>query len=78
LQLLHQSVGSPQPGPAMTNPAPMAVSRTQLTITLAIAVVCLVAWALLAFVTPVGIGQVHVLLGAGVTLYVRWYALRNR
>jgi hypothetical protein len=62
----------------MTNPAPTAVSRTQLNLTLAIAVICLVAWVLVAFVTPVGIGQVHLLLGAGVTLYVRWYALRNQ
>ncbi len=62
----------------MTNPAPKTVSRTQLNLTLAIAVICLVAWVLVAFVTPVGIGQVHLLLGAGVTLYVRWYALRNQ
>lgn len=62
----------------MTPPSPVTVSRTQLNLTLAIAVICLVAWVLVAFVTPVGIGQVHLLLGAGVTLYVRWYALRNQ
>ncbi len=62
----------------MTNSMPIAVSRTQLNLTLAVAVLCLVAWVLVAFVTPVGIGQVHLLLGAGVTLYVRWYALKNQ
>jgi hypothetical protein len=60
----------------MTNPAPLAVSRTRLTLTLAVSLICLVAWVLVAFVTPVGIGQIHLLLGAAVTLYVRWYALK--
>ncbi|MEP7326545.1 MAG: hypothetical protein ABI836_11395 [Gemmatimonadota bacterium] len=61
----------------MSHPSPTAVSRTQLNVTLALSVVCVLAWVMLAFVTPVGIGQVHLLLGAGVTLFVRWYALRN-
>ncbi len=61
----------------MPNPEPVPVSRTQLVLTLATSMVCLVAWVLVAFVTPVGIGQIHLLLGAGVTLFVRWYALGN-
>lgn len=61
----------------MTAPAPLVVSRTQLTVTLVLALVCLVAWILLAFVFPLGVGFVHLLLGAGTTLLVRWWALRN-
>ena len=60
----------------MTTPAPSVVSPTQLAVTLVIALVCLVAWVLLAFVFPVGVGAIHLLLGAGVTLLVRWYALK--
>ena len=44
--------------------------------TLAIAIVCLVAWIALAFVVPVGIGAVHLLLAVGAVLLVRWWALR--
>ena len=34
-------------------------------------VVCLVLWVVLTFVAPVGLGVVHVLLGAGVLLLIR-------
>ena len=61
----------------MTNPASMAVSRTQLIVTLTASVVCLATWVLLTFVAPVGIDKLHLLLGAGVTLFVRWYALKQ-
>lgn len=62
----------------MSNAALITVSRTQLIVTLIISIVCLVAWVLLAFVFPLGIGHVHLLLGAGVTLFMRWYALKYR
>jgi hypothetical protein len=61
----------------MTAPAPVVVSQAQLTVTLVLALVCLLAWILLAFVFPLGVGFVHLLLGAGTTLLVRWWALRN-
>jgi hypothetical protein len=61
----------------MSNSAPLTPSRTQLTVTLVVAVVSLIAWILLAFLFPVGIGYVHLLLGIGVTLLVRWFALEN-
>jgi hypothetical protein len=44
--------------------------------TLAIATVCLVAWIILGFVIPVGIGAVHLLLAVAAVLLVRWWALR--
>ena len=39
-------------------------------------VVCLVLWAVLAFIRPVGLGVVHVLLAVSAVLWVRWWALR--
>jgi hypothetical protein len=47
-----------------------------LTLTLVLAVLSLVAWVLLGFVFPLGIGIIHVLFAIGATLLVRWYALR--
>lgn len=32
---------------------------------------CILVWIVLTFVTPVGLGVVHVLLGAGVLLLIR-------
>jgi hypothetical protein len=39
------------------------------------AIVALGLWFLLTFARPVGLGIVHLLLGAGVVLLVRWWAL---
>jgi len=41
------------------------------------AVVALALWVLGTFIIPVGLGLVHVLLGIGVVLLVRWWALRE-
>ena len=50
-------------------------------LTLVIALVSLVAWALLVFVIPTSVpattGMVHLLLALGTTLLVRWWALRD-
>ncbi|MBX3147420.1 MAG: hypothetical protein KF785_11700 [Gemmatimonadales bacterium] len=40
------------------------------------AVLALIVWFVLTFVTPVGIGLVHLLLTIGVVLLIRWWALR--
>lgn len=40
------------------------------------AIVALTLWFALTFVVPAGLGLVHVLLGAGVVLWIRWWALR--
>ena len=45
---------------------------------LLIAVVLLVAWVILGFIVPVGIGAVHLLLAVGATFLVRWWALRDQ
>ena len=45
--------------------------------TLLAALALLAAWIVLTFVTPLGVGAVHLLLAAGVTLLVRWLALRD-
>jgi hypothetical protein len=37
---------------------------------------CLALWVLLVFVRPVGLGIVHLLLGLGAALWVRWWATR--
>ena len=37
----------------------------------------LILWATLTFLRPLGVGAVHLLLGLGATLLVRWWALRN-
>ncbi|MBA3259429.1 MAG: hypothetical protein H0T68_08195 [Gemmatimonadales bacterium] len=44
---------------------------------LAGAVVSLLGWVLLAFVTPVVSGVIHLLLAVGTTLLVAWWALRE-
>lgn len=41
------------------------------------AIVCVAAWIVLTFVRPVGLGVVHLLLGAGVVLWMRWWAARE-
>jgi len=46
-------------------------------VTLVAALVCLLAWAVLTFVLPVGLGVVHVLLGVGASLLVRWWVIRG-
>ncbi len=46
-------------------------------LTLLASIVCIAAWIVLAFVRPVGLGVVHLLLGAGVVLWMRWWATRN-
>lgn len=38
--------------------------------------VCLAVWFGLTFIMPVGLGVVHVLLGLGVVLLIRWWVLR--
>lgn len=40
--------------------------------------VVLVVWAVLTFVMPVGLGVVHILLGAGVLLLIRGWVERER
>jgi len=45
--------------------------------TLVGAIVALVAWFVLTFLVPTGIGLVHLLLAAGVLLFIRWYALNT-
>jgi hypothetical protein len=47
-------------------------------LTLAIAVVCIVAWIVLTFFSPVTSGAIHLLLAVGATLLVRWYALLDQ
>jgi hypothetical protein len=46
------------------------------TLSLIIALLSLTAWVVLTFIAPLGVGVVHVLLGIGSTLLVRWWALR--
>ncbi len=45
-------------------------------LTLVIALVSLVAWAVLVFGVQVAAGVVNLLLAVGATLLVRWWALR--
>lgn len=59
----------------MTTSANPAAGGSHL-ITLLVAILSIVAWALLAFVFPVGVGAVHLLLGLGVALLVRYWALK--
>ena len=47
-----------------------------MSLTLAAAVLCLVAWIVLVFMTSVTAGTVHLLLALAATLWVRWWALR--
>ena len=44
--------------------------------TLLVAIVSLVAWAVLTFVSGPQPGAVHLLLAVGTVLLVRWWALR--
>lgn len=46
-------------------------------VTLTAALLSLIAWVVLAFAVPVGPGAIHLLLALGVTLLVRWWALRT-
>jgi len=39
--------------------------------------VCLLLWLVLTFVAPVGLGVVHVLLGAGILLWIRGWVERD-
>ena len=41
------------------------------------AILSLAVWFVATFVVPVGLGIIHVLLGVGVVLLIRWWALRN-
>jgi len=43
---------------------------------LAGAIVALVAWFVLTFVSPLGLGIIHLLLAIGVVLLIRWWGLR--
>lgn len=43
---------------------------------LLVSIVCLVLWAVLVFIRPVGLGVVHVLLAVSAVLWIRWWALR--
>jgi hypothetical protein len=46
-------------------------------VTLTAALLSLVAWVIFAFILKVGPGAIHLLLAAGTTLLVRWWALRT-
>ncbi|MEO8450204.1 MAG: hypothetical protein ABI647_10465 [Gemmatimonadota bacterium] len=41
------------------------------------AILSLAIWLTATFIVPVGLGIVHVLLGLGVVLLIRWWALRD-
>ncbi len=45
--------------------------------TLVAALVCLAIWLVFTFLMPAGLGVVHVLLGLGVFLLIRWWAIRD-
>jgi hypothetical protein len=53
------------------------MAEKRMTPTLALALAALAAWILLLLLTPVTTGVVHLLLALGVTLLVRWWALRE-
>ena len=44
---------------------------------LLLALLCILLWVILTFLRPLGVGVTHLLLGVGVTLLVRWWALRK-
>ena len=44
-------------------------------LTLVAALLSLAAWVVFAFILKVGPGAIHLLLAAGATLLVRWWAL---
>ncbi len=43
---------------------------------LIVSLLCLALWAVLTFIRPVGLGIVHVLLGVGAVLWMRWWGKR--
>ena len=45
---------------------------------LLIALASLVLWVVLAYIRPVGLGIVHLLLVAGAVFFIRWWALRDK
>lgn len=45
-------------------------------LTLGTSLACLALWIVLTFVVPVGLGIVHLLLGAAAVLWVRWAGTR--
>ena len=47
-----------------------------MSLTLVAAVLSLLAWIVLVFMTSVTAGTVHLLLAVGAVLWVRWWALR--
>ena len=46
-------------------------------LTLIAAIVLLLLWVVFTFVIPAGLGVVHVLLGLGAALLVRWWVIRD-
>lgn len=48
-----------------------------MSLTLVTALAALVLWIALAFVIATTSGMIHVLLALGVTLLIRWWALRS-
>ena len=49
-----------------------------MTANLLIALASLVLWVVLAFIRPVGLGIVHLLLVAGAVFLIRWWALKDQ
>ena len=45
-----------------------------MTANLLIALASLIIWVVLAFIRPVGLGIVHLLLVAGAVFFIRWWA----
>jgi hypothetical protein len=41
------------------------------------AVLCLALWVVFTFIVPAGLGVIHVFLGLGVLLLIRWWAGRG-
>lgn len=48
-----------------------------MTANLLIALASLVLWAVLAYIRPVGLGIVHLLLVAGAVFFIRWWAKKD-
>lgn len=49
-----------------------------MSLTLFAAALALAVWFVFTFLTPLGLGLVHILLGAAAVLFVRGWALRYR
>ena len=47
-----------------------------MSLTLIAGLASLLLWIVFTFLLPLGVGAVHLLLGLGTTLLVRWWALR--